>query len=142
MSQRTPYVRRHDKCGQIWDIYLSEKECRVVWHAKRGPVRGIGWASVMTSDEDAKQLPFAVLEDIEVDSELRNRGVGSILLTEVIAVSRERGHTGIEGELSSADSGHFDKLKHFYEKFGFTVTFRPPEHPRYDRWPGEIRSEF
>ena len=66
-----------------------------------------------------------------------------MLLSRAIAACRTRGHEGIESELSEVDSGHFDKLKHFYEKFGFTVTFYSPEGPGYNhRRRGEIRLKF
>ena len=38
---------------------------------------------------------------------------------------------GMEGNLSDVDRGHFDKLKYFYEKLGFTVMFYERDHPSY-----------
>ncbi len=97
----------------------------------------------MTNDEGAKQLPYAVLEDIYVDPEVENRGLGSMLLGKAIGACREREHKGIWGRLSSGDSDHFDKLKHFYERHGFTVTFHSPDHVRYNpSYPGEVRLDF
>ena len=66
-----------------------------------------------------------------------------MLVREVIKECKRRGHEGIEGKLSDADSDHFDKLKHFYEKLGFSVGFYTEEHPdyRFDRV-GEVEMVF
>ena len=86
---------------------------------------------------------MAILDDIYVHYQMENRGLGSKLLEEVTARCKARGHAGTEGGLSRRDSDHFGKLKCFYQKHGFTVTFHSPEHPGYDpEWPGEIRLEF
>ncbi len=101
----------------------------------------IAWVTV--ADCSGAFRPMAALDDIRVQAEAENRGVGSVLLEEVIETCRTRGHSGIEGRLGRRDSGHFDKLKHFYEKHGFTVTFHSPDDPAYDpEWPGETRLVF
>ena len=89
-------------------------------------------AHVQTQDLDSqRQLPMACLLDVEVNERMENRGAGSMLVGEAIEECKRRGHVGIEGKISSVDSDHFDKLKHFYEKLGFTVVFYAPEHPDY-----------
>ena len=55
-------------------------------------------------------------ELVEVNERMENRGAGSMLVGEAIEECKRRGHVGIEGKISSVDSDHFDKLKHFYEK--------------------------
>lgn len=143
MFQRTPSFRWRDKGGHIWGIHVADDDFGMRWCAWSASTRGENIANVITRDDDLKQLSFALLADIHVDWRMENRGLGSMLLTAVIEACRARGHEGIEGKLSRTDSGHFDKLKHFYEKFGFIVTFYPPEHPRYNpQWPGEIRLVF
>ncbi len=52
------------------------------------------------------------------------RGYGSIVLRNVIKISWLVGAKSITGELSGADAGHFDMLKHFYEKHGFVVDMK------------------
>ena len=74
---------------------------------------------------------MAHLMDVQVNRHMENRGVGSMLVQEAAKECKLRGHRGIEGKISSVDSDHFDKLKHFYEKLGFTVVFYAPEHPDY-----------
>jgi GNAT superfamily N-acetyltransferase len=60
------------------------------------------------------------IEDIRVDSRFENRGVGSLLLAFAESWAREHGASRMVGDLSDVDASHFDKLKHFYEKHGFT----------------------
>ncbi len=57
---------------------------------------------------------FAIREDV---------GNGSILLKYLIEFAKEKNVKYISGMLSSVDKDHFDKLEHFYEKFGFKVSF-------------------
>ena len=143
MVQQTSRFRWRDKLGRVWEIYQIDDPGVTVFSARSRSVTGKCIASVLTGNGDLNLSPFAVLADIRVDWRMENRGLGSMLLSRVIAVCRARRHEGIEGKLSRADSDHFDKLKHFYEKFGFTVTFYPPDHPRRDSvWLGEIRLEF
>ena len=143
MFQRIPSVPWRDKGGRIWDINVAGNYFGLTCRAWSASTRDENIARVITRDDELKQLPFALLADIHVDRRMENRGLGSMLLTAVIEACRARGHKGIEGRLSRADSGHFDKLRHFYEKFGFIVTFYPPEHPGYNsQWPGEMRLVF
>ena len=143
MSQRGSMVRKTDKTGRVWEIERTDYPDAVLWDARTASVSGRYTASVTVTDSSGAFRPMAFLDDMHVEPRMENRGVGSLLLAEVIATCRERGHDGIEGELSIVDQDNFDKLTYIYEKFGFTVTFCPPEHPRYDPWrPGKIRLEF
>lgn len=132
MSQPTP----SDQSGRIWAIHMTENYFGMTFRTgsepMRGENRGENIARVLKRDDDLRQLSFAFLADIHVDRRMEGRGLGSMLLSAVIEACRARGFEGIEGKLSRADSGHFDKLKHFYEKFGFIVTFYPPEHPQHN----------
>ena len=83
-----------------------------------------------------EQLPMALLTDVEINRYMENRGAGSMLLQRAIVECKRRGHKGIEGKLSSVDTDHFDKLKYFYEKLGFSVVFYEPEHPDFS--PGRV----
>ena len=86
---------------------------------------------------------MAHLTDVRVERRMENRGAGSMLVRRAIEECKRRGHKGIEGDLSSVDMDHFDKLKHFYEKLGFTVIFYEPEHPDYrNPWDGKIEMTF
>ena len=77
------------------------------------------------------KLPIARLNDLQVSAPFENRGMGSMLVREALQVCKRLGHEGMDGDLSIVDSDHFDKLKHFYEKLGFSVVFYRPGDPDY-----------
>ena len=77
-------------------------------------------------------LMMARLIDVRVSKQLENRGLGSLLVGQAITECKQRGHRGIEGKLSTVDSGHFDKLEYFYKRLGFSVTFYESSHPLYE----------
>lgn len=143
MFQQDRIFRRRDRLGRAWDIHQTLGPGVIVWRARNGSFLGKNIANVLTTDRDGNRLPVAFLADIQVNPSAENNGVGSMLLSLAIAACKARGHSGIEGELVEVDSGHFDKLKHFYEKLGFAVTFYSPEDPRYNQQRrGEIQLEF
>ena len=86
---------------------------------------------------------MALLNDVRVDKLIEDRGLGSMLVREAIEECKRRGHKGICGYLSEADSCHFPKLKYFYNKLGFSVGFYDVKHSdyRFDRV-GEIEMFF
>ncbi|MBJ8107908.1 MULTISPECIES: hypothetical protein [Bacillus cereus group] len=61
------------------------------------------------------------IEDILITKE--NVGNGSIAMEYLIKVAKEIGVPCIKGSISPVDIGHFDRLEHFYKKFGFKVNF-------------------
>ncbi|MGE7924722.1 hypothetical protein ACQKND_16285 [Viridibacillus arvi] len=52
-------------------------------------------------------------------------GNGSIVMKYFINEAAKTGATYISGSLSYVDQEHFDRLEHFYKKFGFEVKFNP-----------------
>ena len=60
----------------------------------------------------------------DFESDVENKGYGSILLRNVLELARRLRLKRITGNLSAVDSDHFDKLRHIYEKFGFEVNIR------------------
>lgn len=60
----------------------------------------------------------------DFESDIENEGYGSILLRNAIKLAKILELERITGNLSSVDSGHFDKLRHIYEKFGFEVNIQ------------------
>lgn len=66
-----------------------------------------------------KQKEELFIADLE--SHIEDIGYGSILLRNIINAGKRLNCKVITGKLSSVDYGHFDKLKHFYEKFKFKV---------------------
>lgn len=58
----------------------------------------------------------------DIKSEVENRGYGSLVLKNIIKLAIKLGAQEITGSLSIVDSGHFDKLEHFYSKHGFDIS--------------------
>ena len=133
-----------DKCGLTWDVCVRETPIDVSWYASPGRIGGRYEAYVLTHTLDCQEwLPMARLIDVRINSRMENRGAGTMLVREVIEECKRRGHVGIEGDVSSVDSGHFDKLKYFYKRLGFSVVFYGPEHPDYSyNKVGKIEMKF
>lgn len=60
----------------------------------------------------------------DIVSKIENRGYGSRMLEFLISLSKEIGCRTICGNLSSTDADHFDKLRYWYEKYGFEVNIK------------------
>ncbi|OCN06136.1 hypothetical protein A4S06_00015 [Erysipelotrichaceae bacterium MTC7] len=65
-----------------------------------------------------------------------NKGYGSIMMDKLLSYATEYGYTTIHGNLSIIDTDHKERLHHFYEKFGFTITEYPKNR---DCYYGEIQ---
>lgn len=65
-----------------------------------------------------------------------NKGYGSLMMNKLILYAMENGYTLIHGNLSSVDCDHKERLHHFYEKYGFSITVYPEIK---DCYYGEIR---
>lgn len=57
----------------------------------------------------------------DIVSTIENKGYGSLVLRSIIKLAKRIEAKEITGNLSCVDSDHFDKLKHFYFKHGFSV---------------------
>lgn len=68
-----------------------------------------------------------------------NKGYGSIMMDKLLSYATEHGYTTIYWNLSIIDADHKERLHHFYEKFGFTITEYPKNR---DCYYGEIRKEL
>lgn len=71
---------------------------------------------------DLRECCNVYIDDLQINS--INQGHGSMLLKNVIAFFQGAGFRTLSGEISSVDSDHFDRLVHFYRKFGFDVKIR------------------
>ena len=58
----------------------------------------------------------------DIKSEVENGGYGSKVLSSLIKICQQLKVKAIIGEISETDSGHLDKLEHFYAKHGFKLT--------------------
>ncbi len=144
VSDSSRQFQWRDKYGLIWHGHVDETPFELIWRIRPENLGGRYVAYVKTHSFDShQQLPMAHLTDVRVERRMEDRGVGSMLIRRVIEECRRRGHKGIEGDLSRNDSDHFDKLKYFYEKLGFTVILYEPDHPDYrNPWDGKIERTF
>lgn len=72
----------------------------------------------------------------DVQNEDDNIGNGSILMKYFIKSAKQNQVKYINGWLSPVDIDHFDRLEHYYKKFGFDVNFNE------DRTSGSIELEL
>ncbi len=132
-----------DKCGAVWNVEFSEYPGSLFGYAESRQVYGKGVVFVQTSDIHSQKQSIARLNDVQVDSPIENRGLGSMLVRKVIEECKRRGHKGVDGYLSSVDRDHFQKLKYFYQKLGFSVALYTEEHPDYQiSRVGKIEMDF
>jgi len=59
--------------------------------------------------------------DIQIDK--IDLGCGSLAMQALMDFAKEHRYSKITGWLSPVDQDHFDRLEHFYKKFGFSVEF-------------------
>ena len=55
-----------------------------------------------------------------MDKRFENQCLGSLLINFVERWALNQGITELYGDIATKDSDHFDKLKHFYQKNGWT----------------------
>ncbi len=125
-----------DRGGLVWTVGFTEEPVGFSGFMASKQVRGTGLVHVQTRNIYSQKLLRARLSDVRISSpHIENRGMGSMLVREAIEECIRRGHKGIYGYLSNVDRDHFQKLKHFYKKLGFSVGFYAVEHPdyRFDR---------
>ena len=74
-----------------------------------------------------------LIGDIRHDDERPryNKGYGTMMMKKLLEFSGENGYTYIHGNLSTVDLDHKDRLHHFYQKFGFTITEYPEPQGNY-----------
>ena len=119
-DKTTAYPCR-DRHGFDWYVIRTDELTMVHWRAVSRHFNGEGDAKVKVRAIGSLQtLQMACLMDVQVDRWVENRGVGSMLVRAAIEDCKRQGNLGIYGEISKVDEDHFSKLKHFYEKLGFT----------------------
>ena len=125
MSKRT--IR--DETGQEWaveidvqpsdDMLIPTLANFYVFHPADMSKRSrypIGHVYISIHNEDKTT---AKIEDLEVNPELENRGIGSSLLELIEEWVRNHGIRKLIGDLSNVDGDHLDKLRHIYKKHGY-----------------------
>lgn len=61
------------------------------------------------------------LADIDIKEDIANEGYGSILLSALIEIAKNKKTHSISGWISRVDENHIDRLVHFYKKHNFKV---------------------
>ncbi len=120
-----------DRYGHTWHVGFDNYVGGFSGFAASKDQRGTSSIYVQTHEIHAGKLSMAFLNDVRVDDRIDNRGLGSMLVRVAMEVCKQRGHMGLYGHLSEVDRDHFPKLKHFYEKLGFSVVFYDGAHPDY-----------
>ena len=126
---KTTFFDWRDRTGLTWRFCQEEGITTVSWYGLPDGYNYGCKAYVKThqldlgdpeDDDTVRLLEIGRLVDVRVDSSMENRGVGSMLVKAAIEVSKRHGNLGMDGTISDVDSDHFPKLRHFYEKLGFT----------------------
>ena len=133
-----------DRYGLVWTVRFYANPTGFSGVVRSTRVREKGWISIRADGDDAeKQDPMAFVNDVRVDRRIEDRGLGSMLVRESIKECMRRGHKGMQGNLSNADRVRFPKLKHFYEKLGFSVVIYSEDQPStQSRGAGKIEMVF
>ena len=120
-----------DRLGKIWTVQFDRSPIGFTARVTSGIKLRAGVIHVRTHSIGDPEPSIARLNDIQVDAPFENRGMGSMLVREALEICKRLGQEGMDGDLSIVDSDHFDKLRHFYEKLGFSVVFYSPGDPDY-----------
>lgn len=126
-----------ERDGVILEVSADSEWFAAVVHYKLDEIRTSESASapnlVLVRRKDLRQVAHMRLvinmEKAELligdfESRIENKGYGSILLSNLMKLAGMLDIKVINGNLSSVDSGHFNKLRYIYEKHGFEVYIR------------------
>lgn len=126
-----------ERDGVILEIDVDNQWFAAIAHYKLDEIHKADGASapnlVLVRRKDLRQVAhMKLVVDMkraeillgDFESRIENKGYGSVLLRNLIKFAKEMGIKMINGNLSPADSDHFDKLRHIYEKFGFEVNIQ------------------
>lgn len=86
--------------------------------------------TITIKENHSKLIAMLYERDIEILDIIThpcNRGYGSLMICALIKYARQNGSKRIKGWLAEVDMGHFNRLEHFYHKFGFTIKPNPNE---------------
>ena len=120
-NSNTTFSRWRDKEGCVWIVSRREYLTMVHWRAATPQHRGTGEADVKALEIGSlRPMRTARLMDVVVDVEVQDRGIGTMLIKAAMNDCQRMGSLGMDGKISSVDEDHFPKLRHFYEKLGFS----------------------
>ena len=138
------WFRWRDKKGCVWVVSRRERQTMVHWRAETPLFRGTGEADVKALEVGSlRPMRIARLMDVVVDGEVQGRGVATMLIRAAMNDCQRLGSLGMDGEISSVDENHFPKLKHIYEKLGFSfVLYASDQSNGRSNTVGEIEIRF
>lgn len=76
------------------------------------------------------------IADIHIHFKDYNKGYGSLLMEQLLNIAKKENIKVITGNISSIDWNHFERIRHFYQKYGFSVELD------YKKRSGKIRRLF
>ncbi len=71
-----------------------------------------------------------LIGDIDISEEYVNYKIGSKLIERLEEICKEQGIKDIYGNLANVDLDHKDRLIHFYEKHGYSISYEN-DNPNY-----------
>lgn len=120
LRQRRSWFARQQRGG--FPVLVAEHHQGVVGFAAYGRFRGSGRRSGYRR---------TVEHTIHIDEDHWGRGLGRLLMNELLARAR---HEGVHVMVGAIDSGNLGSIE-FHQKLGFTEVARMPEVGRkFDRW--------
>lgn len=84
----------------------------------------------------------AKIEDLQVDSNVENRGIGSSLLRLMESWAGCYGVNKLIGDLSNVDANHLDKLSYFYRKNGYDFHLHATEEKTSSIFIGKVEKKL
>lgn len=93
---------------------IVKKSYAVKWEAReRG--KKIAWAYLYVIFQDRHREPYGLMENVYVEQEYRNRGLGGALVRAIIAEAKKRKCYKLIGTSKTGNR----EAHRFYERFGF-----------------------
>jgi L-amino acid N-acyltransferase YncA len=113
-SQQNPSIEDYRKVFSEIDALPG---CELLVAEEQGKVVGTTVLAILPNLSHSA-LPWAIVENVVVDSEYRRRGIGRLLMDYVVAMAREAGCYKVQ--LMSSNSRH--EAHKFYESIGYRAS--------------------
>jgi GNAT superfamily N-acetyltransferase len=84
----------------------------------------------------------AKIEDLKVNPNIENRGIGSALLRLMESWARYHGVNKLIGDLSNVDADHVSKLSYFYRKNGYDFQLHATEKKTSSIFKGKVEKKL
>ncbi|MEJ5285514.1 MAG: hypothetical protein WHS77_10765 [Brevinematales bacterium] len=93
-------------------------------------------------NKENKSYYFYIVDVVNKGEENKNKGLGTILLTQLKSIAKFFNCTHIEGWISPVDYNHIDRLKRFYEKNEFELFENEKENQIDIKWKNKSYSKY